>query len=138
MILSPSTKLRYLAGAIICAGINTVILIAVDCAGLPDIVGVMIAWLFGGTIGYFWHNLVTFRQRPAIIAFAQFMTGMLIGIPLTWLSILIFRYGIGWSMALSSPATTLVLIAYNYLNARFAILTRRGNLAAHGGATDQG
>ena len=52
------------------------------------------------------------------------MAGMAIGIPLTWLSILFFRRIVGWPMTLSSPATTVVLFIYNYINARLAIRWR--------------
>lgn len=119
---------RYLGGAILCALINNVSLIAGDQLGIADIVSVLISSFVGGTAGYLWHSRVTFRHELAMAAYVQFMAGMAIGIPLTWLSILFFRHVIGWPMTISSPATTLVLFVYNYANARLAIRFRKRRL----------
>jgi putative flippase GtrA len=118
-------KIKYLCGAVLCAMINNVILIGGSELGISDTTGVMAAWLLGGTVGYLWHCLVSFRQALAPCGYGQFMIGMLIGIPLTWLSIVFFRHVVGWPMTFASPATTIVLFLYNYLNARLAIVVRR-------------
>lgn len=116
---------RYFGGAVICALINNAILISGDAIGLPDLASVLVAWFVGGSVGYLWHCLVTFKQPLIPRFYGQFMIGMTIGIPLTWLSILFFRHVVGWPMTLSSPATTVVLVLYNYLNARLAILSKK-------------
>lgn len=118
--------LRYVGGAVLCALINNAILIAGDGAGFTDMAGVLVAWLLGGVAGYLWHSLITFKEPLQMRRLCWFLAGMLIGIPLTWLSILFFRHLVGWPMTLASPATTVVLILYNYFNARIAIVRPKG------------
>jgi len=118
---------RYFGGAVLCALINNVILIVGAHFGLADAVGVAIAWAAGGTTGYVYHTRVTFTQPLRLRAYGQFMAGMILGVPLTWLLITVFRRGFGWPMEFASPATTVLLFAYNFANARLAIAwPRRG------------
>jgi putative flippase GtrA len=115
---------KYMAGAVLCALVNNIILIAGAHAGLADEAGVAIAWLVGGTIGYAYHSYVTFDRRLEVRSYGQFMIGTALGVPLTWLSLVFFRSVLRWPMELASPATTIALFVYNYMNAQFAIAWR--------------
>jgi len=116
---------RYLAGAVLCAVINNVILIAGARLGVPDTVGVIATWLVGGAIGYAWHALVTYGEPLHWRAFRQFMAGSALGVPVAWVLVMAFRKGLGWPMEWTAPVATVLMVVYNYLNARLAILWRR-------------
>lgn len=116
---------RYLAGAVLCAAINNVILIAGARLGLADTIGVILTWLVGGSVGYAWHALVTYRQALRLRAYGEFMTGVAIGTPVAWVLVIAMRQGLGWSMELTAPVMTVLMVVYNYLNARLAIHWRR-------------
>lgn len=116
---------RYLGGAVLCAAINNAILIAGAHLGVPDTVGVIATWLAGGSAGYLYHTRVTYRQPLSRRGYVQFMAGVAIGTPLTWVLILLMRQGLGWPMEWAAPVTTVILVVYNYLNARLAIHWRR-------------
>ena len=123
---------RYAGGAVLCALVNNVILIGGAKAGLPDLAGVLIAWFAGGTTGYFYHGQFTFRQAPTRRSYLQFMSGTALGIPITWVLLLALRQGLGLPMEIAAPTTTVVLVLYNYLNARIALHwgRRKGEAAA--------
>ena len=112
---------RYLAGAVLCAVINNVILIAGAHLGVPDTVGVILTFLIGSSVGYVWHALVTYGDRLHWRAYGQFMAGGALGVPLSWLLIMLFRKGLGWPMEWTAPAATVLLLIYNDLTARAAI-----------------
>lgn len=116
---------RYAGGAVLCAVVNNIILIGGAWGGLPDLAGVLIAWFAGGTTGYLYHGKFTFRQAPTRRSYARFMSGTAIGIPLTWLLLVALRQGLGLPMEVAAPVTTVVLVIYNYLNARIALLWGR-------------
>lgn len=120
--LRPSRRgLRYLAGSALCALVNNVVLIGVDAVGGPLIAGVMLSWLFGGITGFVWHSRLTYNAALSTPAFLRFMAGALLGIPLAWAVLWLLTHVLGWSMWLASPAATVILFCYHYLNAFLAI-----------------
>jgi len=116
---------RYLGGAILCALVNNVILIAGHAAGLADFTSVVICWFAGGTTGYLWHHRITFRVAPSRAGYLRFLAGSALGIPLSYLALALFHQWLDWEMWLAAPATTIAMFAYSYLSARIALLWRR-------------
>lgn len=117
---------RYLAGAVLCALVNNVVLIAGDWFSLLLTANVLAAWLAGSLTGYFWHSAITYRSPRSLAGLLRFLTGTLLGIPLAWLVLFVLRDLLGLPMWLASPVMTLVLFLYNYLNARLAIVRSTG------------
>jgi putative flippase GtrA len=115
---------RYLAGGIVCALINNIVLIAGDALGVSLTISVLATWMFGGTAGYLWHARVTFAAGYSLRACARFLAGVAVAIPLTWFVLVVLRQWLGWPMEVAAPAATVILFAYNYLNARLAIVQR--------------
>lgn len=120
---------RYAGGAVLCALVNNLVLIGGDMAGLSQLACVLAAWAMGGTIGYLWHHRLTFRAPPSLAGYRNMMAGTLLGLPLTYAIIAVLHGWLGWPMWLAAPVMTVIMVAYNYLNARLAILWRRGKAA---------
>lgn len=120
---------RYLAGAVLCAAINNVILIAGARLGWPDTLGVIATWLVGSSVGYAWHGLVTYGHGLHWRSYGQFMAGAALGVPVAWLVIMVLRKGLGWPMEWTAPTATVLMLIYNYCNARAAIHWRRRKAA---------
>ena len=120
----------------LCAIVNNVLLIVGDAAELPQLVSVLLAWLAGGTLGYLWHQRLTYRASPSWRSYLQLLAGSMIAIPLAWGVIAILQGWLGLTMWLAAPIATVAMFAYNYLNARLAILRRlprsSKDLPAHG------
>lgn len=117
--------LRYAGGSILCALVNNFVLVGGDLIGFSQLVCVLIAWTAGGTIGYLYHHRLTFRTAPSLAGYRAMMTGTLLGLPLTYAIIALLHGVLGWPMWLAAAVMTVIMVAYNYLNARFAILWRR-------------
>jgi len=112
---------RYIAGAALCALTNNIVLIAADALGYSLLAGVLLTWLTGGTIGYAWHGRITYGQPLNLAAYARFLAGAALGIPLAWGVLWLLARALGWPMWLAAPGTTAVLFCYHWLNARLAI-----------------
>ena len=97
------------------------VLIAADARGLPLLVGVLLAWLCGGTIGFAWHCRITYARQLDLAAYFRFLAGAMLGIPLAWAAVWLFARALGWPMWLSAPTATALLFGYHWLNARLAI-----------------
>lgn len=115
---------RYVASAAICALVNNLVLIGADRVGL-GYAGVLAAsWGISGSLGYVLHSRYTFRADASFVGYARFMGGVALGIPLAFVTIWLFRSGLNWPMWASAPSATLVMVVFNYLSARVAILRR--------------
>lgn len=121
--------LRYSGGAVLCALLNNAILIGGDWLGLADWSSVFIAWASGGTLGYLWHHRVTFRAPGSLAGYLRMLAGTLVALPLAYAIIAILHGLLLWPMALAAPTMTVLMVFYNYLNARIAIRWRRRGAA---------
>jgi len=115
---------RYLVGGVICAILNNVILIAGESLGLGYLALTGLTFLITGTVGYFLHCWFTFRRDGVWSSYLVFMTGIALGIPVTLLLLVVLRSLLGLPMWIAGPVLTVLMILYNYFNARLAI-TRR-------------
>ncbi|MGK2911965.1 MAG: GtrA family protein [Sphingobium sp.] len=120
-LLHNRRRLRYLAGAILCASVNNVVLIGVNTLRGPLIAGVLASWLLGGMTGFVWHSRLTYRSPLSLMAFLRFMAGALLGIPLAWTVLWTLTTALGLTMWLASPMATAILFCYHYFNAFLAI-----------------
>ncbi|MBS0254995.1 MAG: GtrA family protein [Proteobacteria bacterium] len=115
---------RYLGSAVITALVNNAVLIAADRAGFGYAGVLAWSWAITGSLGYLLHVRYTFRATRSLAGYARFMGGVALGIPLAFAAIWLFKSGLGWPMWAVAPAATLVMVIYNYLAARLAILRR--------------
>lgn len=116
---------RYLISAGACALLNNVVLILGDRAGLSYPVLLALTWVLGGSLGYALHTRFTFDVSPGLGAYARFMGGVALGVPTTALLLYFFGKLLMLPMWITAPTTTVIMVIYNYLNARLAILWRR-------------
>lgn len=118
------SSLRYAVNGGISALVNNVILIVGDWLGGNHLFLVFLTWLIGGSVGYALHARVSFRAETGWKGYGQFMAGLAFGVPLAYASILFLTAVCHLPMTLAAPITTVVMILYNYLNARLAIVKR--------------
>jgi len=77
-----------------------------------------------GTAGYGAHVHFTFRQTPGWRSYARFMAGVALGIPAAYMTLALLCDGLHLPMIVAAPIATMVLLVYNYLSARLAIMRR--------------
>lgn len=115
---------RYLGSGGLCAIANNILLIAGARAGMDTFELTLLSFVMIGTAGYFAHVLFTFRQSLAWRGYGRFMTGVALGIPIAYAVLALFRDVLGLPMLIAAPAATVILLAYNFLSARLAIMRR--------------
>ena len=116
--------LRYgVIGGIVALANNSV-LIGGDRLGLSYPALVALTWALGGSIAYGLHARITFRVGQSLAGYAHFMAGVALGIPLVWVMLVVLGHWLKWPMVVAAPVLTLVMFAYNYINARAAIVWR--------------
>lgn len=116
---------RYTLVAGTCAVANNVLLIAGDRLGYGYVVLMAAAWLGVGTLGYLLHARFTFAIARGPASYARFMAGIAAGVPVSWLVLMLGGRVLHLPMWINAPLNTLLMFAYNYANARVAMLWRR-------------
>lgn len=125
--------LRYLVVALACALLNNSILIIGDRLGVHYGALIGLCCLITGNFAYLLHSGFTFRRRTGWVQYGRFMAGIVLGMPAAWLFMFVLRSLIGLPMWIAAPTATVLMLIYNFLSARFAIL-----LQLTRGRVDQG
>jgi putative flippase GtrA len=116
---------RYLLVGLFCAGLNNVVMIAADLAGIHYAAGVVISMIVTGLVGYALHSLYTFERDFAGARLARFAGGLLAGLPVTLALMSLLCDGIGLPVPIAAPIATVALFFFNYAWARWAIYLHR-------------
>ncbi|WP_068088550.1 GtrA family protein [Novosphingobium rosa] len=116
--------MRYLGVGAVVTVLNNIVLIGGDRAGLGYGPLMALSWFVGGTAGYLLHARHTFRRAHGWGAYARFMAGVALGVPLALAMLAGLKSGLGLPMWVAAPTATVGMLAYNYLSARLAIVWR--------------
>ena len=116
---------RYVLVAATCAVANNVLLIAGDRLGYGYVVLMAATWAGVGTLGYLLHARFTFVVARGPGSYARFMAGIAAGVPVSWLLLSLCGKVLHLPMWVNAPLNTVLMVAYNYANARVAMLWRR-------------
>ena len=109
-------KFRYLLGAIICAGLNNVILIAGDHLGFGYVGLSVVCFFVTGTFAYAFHSLFTFRRDLGIRAYLLYMAGLLLGLLVSIVVLHLLYSVIGLPMWLAAPILTVTMFLSDVMN----------------------
>ena len=115
---------RYLVSGGLCAIANNILLIAGGRAGMNTFELTLLSFMMIGTVGYLAHVLFTFRQSLTWRGYGRFMIGVALGIPVAYAVLTLLRDLLGLPMLIAAPTATVILLTYNFLSARLAIMRR--------------
>lgn len=114
--------LRYLVVALLCAIANNIILIVGDRLGFGYIELTIATFVLTNSSAYFLHSWFTFRRRSGLANYWRFMVGGGLGVPVAIIILAILCSVWELPMMIAAPVQTVLMVIYNYLNARFAIM----------------
>lgn len=115
---------RYLVVGALCAFTHNVIMIGADFLGIHYVLATFISFLVVTPLGYGLHCRFTFRQAYSATGFLRFTGGIIAAYPLSLGLMVLFCTGLDWPVPIAAPLTTILLIAYNYVSAHWAIVRR--------------
>lgn len=121
--------LRYGSVAASCAVLHNGIVIGAVMAGTGVLRAAAISFCLMVVIGYFLLCSVAFRTAPTRPGFMRYAAGMAANFPLTTGLLWLFSVAFRLPVALVSPAVTLLMVAINFLWARWAIGRGRASCA---------
>jgi len=116
--------LRYTIVGAVCAATNNAVMILGDLAGGHYVPMSFLSFDIVTPLGYLLHAKFTFRQRLSLRDFLRFASGAAAGFPLYFLALAVLCTGLGLSVIIAVPITTIMLFLWNYASAHWAIRGR--------------
>ena len=115
------TTLMYGVVAGFCLCLHNAIIIGMDRLGAPLLAGVMLSFAAVTSAGYLLHSRATFRRAAAWQAFGRYALAMSANVPLSFVTIWLWRNGVGLPMIYASPLASGCMIAMNFALSHWAI-----------------
>lgn len=117
---------RYTAIGAICAVTHNALMILGYWAGVSYVPMSLLSFLIVTPLGYSLHACFTFEASFSMYDLYRFSAGVAAGFPLYFIVMAILCSGIGLSIVLASPITTIILYLWNYASAHWAMRNRLG------------
>jgi putative flippase GtrA len=115
---------RYVTVGAICALTHNIIMIGGDFLGIDYVPATLISAATVTPLGYFLHCSFTFRTAHSVEGFMRFAGGIALGYPFSLALMVLFCSGFGWPVVVAAPLATVILFAFNYIWANWAILRK--------------
>lgn len=112
---------RYTLIGAVCAFVNYIIMLIVDAVGWHYLLGTVIAFFVTAPLGYLLHSRFTFGESLGIRPFLRFVVGVAGAWPLAAILMIILCSGLRLSVAVATPIATVIIFAWNFTAAHWAI-----------------
>jgi len=117
---------RFFSVGLLCALLHNAIMIGGDWLGLHYVASSFVSFAIVVLLGYWLHSSWTFpgAQRGGM-SFARYTLTMALNLPLLLAGMFVFVDLAGLAVILATPVVTVLLAAYNFLGARWALRAGR-------------
>lgn len=120
--MTVSVKARFAIVGLVCAATHNVIVIAASWLHIHYALACALSYAVVVLLGFALHVRFTFQQQPSLAAFWRYAIGMAANYPITLALLFVMCDVAGWPVAIAAPAATTVMIVWNYLASRWAIV----------------
>jgi putative flippase GtrA len=115
---------RFLAVGLLCAVTHNAIMLGADRWHIHYAVSSAVSYAVVVLLGFALHVRFTFQQQPSLEAFWRYALSMAANYPFTLALLFILCDGAGLSVTIAAPVATVLMMAWNFLASRWAIVRR--------------
>lgn len=113
---------RYLIVGGVCAVAHNAIVLGADRLGFHYVAGCLLSYVLVVLLGFALHVRYTFAVLPTLAAFWRYSVSMAANYPLTLALLFLMCDVAGWPVAIAAPVATVMLIAWNFVASRWALV----------------
>lgn len=113
---------RFAIVGLVCAATHTAIVLVADRWHLHYGLSCVISFFVVVILGFLLHARFTFAQVPTVAAFARYALSMAANYPFTLGLLFLMCDVAGWPVAIATPTATVLLMVWNVLASRWAIV----------------
>lgn len=122
--MNTGPRLRYLAVSGACLLLHNGLLIGLNRTGLHYVAACLISFAVVAVAGFALHARFTFAIAADVAAFLRYAAAMALNLPLSLLLLWVLHDRGGMAMVAAAPASTALLIIWNYAASRWALLPK--------------
>lgn len=119
-----SQAFRYSVVSAICLLLCTVVVPLLDLVGIHYVFATCVGFCLSALTGFALHSRWTFGVERSFAAFVRYVSAVALNLPLTILLIGLGHDAIGFSVAVSSVFASAILVVWNFIAVRWAIMPR--------------
>ena len=116
------TPTRFAIVGFVCAVTHNAILLAGDLWHMHYALSCAISFVVVVVLGFMLHVRYTFQQPPTAASFWRYCASMAANYPITLALLFIMCDIAGWPVPIAAPAATILLVLWNFLASRWAIV----------------
>jgi len=115
---------RYLLVGVTCALLHNAVMIGCDLVGIHYVISSLISYVTVVIAGFALHSCFTFRQPVSADSFLRYAAGMATNYPASIVLMYLLCDVAGQTVPVAAPLATAILVAWNYLTSRWAIVRK--------------
>jgi putative flippase GtrA len=112
---------RFLTVGVLCALLNNLLMIVFAAWGCNYLTATFLAFVPVLIVGFVLHTRVTFQTPASVASFCRYTVSMATNYPAWLLCLYLFCDLGGIAVKFAAPATTVLMFAWNFLIARWAL-----------------
>ena len=117
-----ATPSRFVIVGLACAATHNAIVLSADHWHVHYIVSCVLSYVIVIVLGFLLHTRFTFAQVPTLAAFARYALSMAANYPVTLGLLFLMCDFAGWPVAIATPTATVLMLVWNFLASRWAIM----------------
>ena len=117
---------RFAVVGLICAAAHNAIVIAAAQWHIHYAISCAVSYVVVVVLGFALHVAFTFQQRPSLTSFWRYAVSMAANYPITLALLFVMCDVAGLPVAIAAPFATVLMIVWNFLASRWAIVRSPG------------
>jgi putative flippase GtrA len=119
-----SVGTRFALVGLACAAAHNVIVLVADRWHIHYALSCVMSYVVVVVLGFMLHVHFTFQQAPTMASFWRYCISMAANYPITLALLFLMCDIAGWPVAVAAPTATVLLVAWNFLASRWAIIRK--------------
>lgn len=118
---------RFVIVGLVCAAAHNAIMIAADWWQIHYALSSVLSYAIVVVLGFALHVGYTFGQSPSFASFGRYALAMAANYPFTLALLFVMCDLAGWPVAVAAPVATVMMMLWNFLASRWAIVRQPQN-----------
>lgn len=120
--MNASLPVRFAVVGLICAATHIAIMLAGEQVRFHYALSCAVSYVVVVLLGFALHVRFTFQQQPSFASFWRYAISMAANYPITLALLFVMCDIAGWPVAIAAPVATALMIVWNFLASRWAIV----------------
>lgn len=123
-MMEQSVPVKFALVGLLCAATHIAIVLGADQLGIHYVLSCIMSYVVVVMLGFALHTGFTFHQPAGLNSFVRYAVAMAANYPVTLALLFLMCDIAGWPVAIAAPVATVLMMVWNYLASRWAIVRK--------------